>query len=90
MIDNYSVKFGKFSITPTAAEKLFNARTPYIITYNKVYKIDTYQTNTKNCFEFYAAPLAFVSGSGFVKRGTYTATDATGVNSLIGYTLLRS
>lgn len=89
MIDNYSVKFGKFSIDPTTAESLIITKTPYIVTFSKVYKLDTYQTNTENRFEFYARPLTTVSGNGFVKRGTYTATDAAGVNCLIGYDLLR-
>lgn len=89
MIDNYSVKFGRFAITPTTAEKLLNAGTPYLITFSKVYKLNVYQTNTENRFEFYAEPLTPISGSGFGKRGTYVATNDAGVNSSVGYKILR-
>ena len=89
MSDNYIVKFGNFSITPTAAEKLIAENTPYLVTYGKVYKLSTFPSISEKGFDYYAAPLECISGQGFIKRGTFTTTNAAGVNRLIGYQALR-
>ncbi len=87
IIENYPVKFGRFEIDGKTAEKLSAAHTLYLVTSTKIYRLRTYPTITVNRREFYTEPLIF-DGKTAVKRGTYTATDAAGVNRLIGLDLL--